>query len=298
MNPIKVVLTLLFMVPLVILKAENSETSKGTDEAEKTVKEGNLSFPVSQQPNPLISFGMNVLDNKETQVIFVGNQIKAHRQYTISMNPTLYYGLTDSLSLTIGAPTVIKNKFNDHRSAGIGDIYTGLEYAYYTKANKRSYDQATILATVTVPTGSVYKEPQTGIGANSYFFGTTISRMGVDWFYFLCMGGIFTDPHRKIKVGNQFICQSGVGRRITNNKNWLYAWILEFDGNYTAESTERHVLNRNSGGTLMIITPSIWISAREHFLFQMGIGIPVYQNFFGRQRKNHYLVTANVGWTF
>ncbi|WP_158021732.1 hypothetical protein [Candidatus Protochlamydia naegleriophila] len=278
-------------------KSDSSNLS-GNQEAEQTIKAGNLSFPVSQQPTPLISFGQNVLNKKQAQLVVLTNEFKGKDNYFINIAPSLIYGLTDNLSVTLFGPLAVRYRQDEHRSSGPQDAIVQLEYAFYTKAYRTFYDQATIVANVSIPTGSVKKNPPTGFGANSFFIGGTYSRMKVDWFYFTSSGGILTTSSHRTKIGDQFLYQLGFGRRIMNSKEWLVAWMIEFNGIYSWKDRIIGEQNPDSGGNVILMTPSLFISSVESLVVQIGLGIPLVQKLNGRQNKTDYILNLNVSWTF
>lgn len=287
-------------------KAENKtnqtnstlQTQAGSSEAEKTLKEGLLAFPPSQQVTPLISFGQNIFDKKQTQVLLAANKFNGEHQYSINIIPSYIYTFTDSLSLFLSVPIAVRNRQKHDHSSGVGDAIIQAEYAFYTKAYKTFYDQATIVANVTIPTGSTKKNPNTGIGSNSFFIGYTFSRNGINWLYFMSSGGLLTTSSHRTKFGSEFLYQCGIVRRIANTKEWLFAFMLEFDGTYTWKNKIHGTIDQNSGGNVIYLTPSLWISSAESLIFQIGIGFPVQQHLFGHQEKNDYLIQLNTGWTF
>jgi|688.fasta_scaffold00191_77 hypothetical protein len=278
-------------------QSETEQTQAGNEEAEKTLKIGILAFPPSQQPNGMVSFGQNILNKKQAQAFLLANEFKGDDEYFINLVPSILYGFTDSLSLFISAPIAVRYRQDDYHSSGPGDVSIQLEYAFYTKSYKTYFDQATVVTNVTIPTGSTKKNPPTGIGSNSFFIGGTYSRTGIDWYYFASSGGILTTSSHRTQFGDQFLYQFGVGRRIANTKEWLFAWIVEFDGTYSWKDKIHGVIDPNSGGNVIYLTPSLWVSS-ENLIFQLGIGCPVQQHLFGHQRKNDYLLELNAGWTF
>lgn len=280
---------------------------KKTDEEKKSGEEkkpesnllkiGNLMFPPSQQPGPMVSFGENILNRKQAQFFVLTNEFKGECQYSINVIPSILYGFTDDFSIFISAPFVLRSRQHKSHSSGIEDCSIQLEYAFYTEEFYTYYDQATVVANVTVPTGSNIKNPSTGTGSNSFFIGTTYSRMMIDWFFFTSHGGILNASSHKTRFGDQFLYQFGLGRLITNTKHWLFDWMIEVDGTYTWKDKILGVIDPDSGGNVIYVTPSLWISSYD-LIIQLGIGFPVLQNLSGRQEKNDYLLEMNVGWTF
>lgn len=279
-------------------EGEATPTQHGAEEAEKTLKIGNLAFMPSQQPSPLVSFGQNIIDQKQIQGQLNVNEFKGKDQYFININPAIIYAFTDNFSTFLVMPFAPKYKQNHHHSSGPEDTIIQLEYAFYTKAHRTYYDQATIVANVTIPTGSAKKNPPTGMGANSFFIGGTFSRMEIDWFWFLSPGAIFPTSSHGTQFGNEYLYQFGFGRRITNTKEWLFDWMIEIDGTYSEKNKIHGKVDPNSGGNIIYLTPSLWISSKDSLNFQFGIGIPIQQHLFGNQKKFDYLLISTTDWLF
>lgn len=279
-------------------ETQGKQSLKGAAEAEQTLKIGNLAFPSALQPSPLVAFGQNIFDRKEALAQLAINKFQNENQYFINISPALIYTFTDSFSLFLVAPFAPRYRTGHHHSSGPEDAIIQLEYAFYTKAHKTYYDQATIVANVTIPTGSMKKNPPTGFGANSFFLGGTFSRMEIDWFYFASSGGIVTTSSHRTQHGDQFLYQLGFGRRIANTKEWLFDWMIEVDGTYSWKDRINGKLDPNSGGNVILLTPSLWFSTNESLFLQLGIGVPIQQNLFGHQKRNQYVIFFQSGWLF
>jgi hypothetical protein len=100
-----------------------------------------------------------------------------------------------------------------------------------------------------------------------------------------------------MQFGNQFLYQYGIGRNINSPSGWIFAWIIEGDGTYAWKNKENHIKQPNSGESTFYITPSLWISS-SRILLQLGVGYPVIQDLFGKQKTNYLSVNANFGVTF
>jgi hypothetical protein len=278
---------------------ETGGSQAGTEEGEKTVKKGILSFPVSQQITPMISFGQNIIDKKQVQFFTLASKaVGRDEQYSISLVPNLIYALTDSFSIYFANQINVRNREGEFHSTGVGDSTIQLEYAFYTKAYKTFYDQATVVTNVTIPTGSSHKYPPTGFGANSFFIGGTYSRIGVNWYGFVSTGEIFISSSHQTQFGNQYLYQFGIGKRIMNTQEWLLCWLVEFDGIYACKDRIKGHKDPNSGGNTLLITPSLFLSSSESLVVQLGFGFPVCQQLNGTQNKNDYTLDLDLGWTF
>jgi hypothetical protein len=258
---------------------------------------GNFALPSSQAPTSLISFGQNILDKGLTQIFVFADNYVGKDKYNVDLFPNLVYAITDQLSININVPIAVSYKLEQSHSSGLEDAFVQLEYAFYAKKKRDHIDQATIVTSLSVPTGSDTVQPNTGIGSPSFFIGTTYSRMCVYWYMFTSYGATLTTSHDDTQFGNSFLYQAGIGRNIFNiGSRWMFNWLVEADGQYSQRNRIDGITDPNSGGNLVYITPSLWISSKK-LIFQLGAGIAALQHLNGDQNKNHYLIAANLGWT-
>ncbi len=256
---------------------------------------GNFALPASQQLGPLVSFGQNILLQNQVQLFLFADDYAGVNKHSIDLIPSVLYGITDNLSLFLNMPYAASYEQGSNKSTGFEDAFVQLEYAFYNGSTSCFADQATVVANVTVPTGSIQKNPSTGVGSPSFFLGTTFSRTFVDWYYFVSPGATFTTAKTGTKFGNSYLYQGGFGRNIANINGWLLAWMLEGDGTYTQKDRVQGSLDPNSGGNVIYLTPSFWASTKK-LLFQLGAGWAVAQRLNGSQPQNTYLLAANLGW--
>lgn len=261
-------------------------------------KRGNFALPVSQQPAPLIGFGQNIMDRGDTQLFTYFDQLNGINQKSIAVTPTLLYAIRDSASLFIGLPIIAKAVSDNTCSSGVGDIIVQGEYAFFEKNTASTTNMLTCVANVTIPTGSVYKLPPTGLGAPSFFLGATANHVAVDWYYFAAVGGVITTQKDDIKSGNQFLYECGLSKNINYvTDKFIFNWMLELDGIYIQQGSIGHIRSFNSGGNLIALTPSLWLSTPRTFV-QAGISWFVSQHLFGDQNKNSLYAALDFGITF
>lgn len=279
-------------------KQNEHEKKEEAPKPEKLLKIGNLAFPVAQQPTPLISFGQTLIAESQWEVQESASQIKGKNAYFVRVESSIIYAFKDNVSIFIDIPDAVRFKQGKRHTSGIEDVLIQFEYAPYTKEFYTYYDQISIVANVTIPTGSVKKNPRTGTGSNSFFIGSVYSLMSINWFFFTSYGGIFHASSHRTQSGNQFLYQYGVGRRIFNNSEWLFDWMLEFDGTYSCRNKIHGTTDRNSGGNILVVTPSLFLSCKKNLVIQLGIGFPIVQQLFGHQDKLDYLLQTKVSWNF
>lgn len=285
----------------------NEKTSDGDEEksekniesdGEKTVKEGNLSLPSSQQPGPLVGFGQNIVEKGVKQLYLFADYYQRGGGHATDIIPSFLWGFNDQFSIYYNVPIGPSYKDRKHHSSGLEDVFVQFEYAFYSEAKKYFTEQATIVFNVTLPTGSSHVNPPLGYGASSCFIGTTYNHTEVEWFYYGSLGSILTSSTKRCtKFGNQFLYECGFGRNIPSPEGWIYAWMVEIDGEYSSRNRKHGKVDKNSGGNVIFVTPSLWVS-NETFILQLGIGGPIYQHTFGHQLSYLYQVILNLGYTF
>lgn len=265
--------------------------------AEKPPEIGNFALPTSQQPAALFGFGGNIIDKGEVQLYFFADNFLGKERIVTDLIPNVLFGVTDNFSISFNFPFTPLMREGCHRSSGLEDFFIQVEYACYNKSTSTYINQATVLANITCPTGSKNRSPPTGFGAPSLFLGGTYYHVMVDWFLFTAPGAILTFSDHRTKIGDQFLYQFGIGRNIPSPKNWIYAWIVEVDGQYNKKNRISGTLDPNSGGNIIYITPSAWVSSKD-ILLQFGVSFPINQNLFGHQHKFDCAFNLNFAWSF
>lgn len=266
-------------------------------EEKEPPKIGNFALPVSQQPAALFGFGGNIIDKGEIQLYFFADALIGKNKATVDLIPGILFGITKDSSLFFNFPFTPLIKDDGHQSNGLEDFFVQFEYAFYNKSTLTYVDQATIVANMTFPTGSSKKNPATGFGSPSLFIGATYYHVLVDWFMFTAPGAVLTSSNHGTKFGEQFLYQFGIGRNMPSPKGWIYAWMIEIDGQYNKKNRIDGVIDANSGGNTIYATPSLWVSSKD-MLIQFGISLPINQNLFGVQRKFDYVLNFNFAWSF
>lgn len=271
------------------LKSEASEDKKPPPV-------GNFILPNSQHPAPLVSFGQHIISKNEIQLfLFADNYVGINSHY-IDLVPGFLYGITDNFSALFDIPFAASYKAGNTYSAGFKDIPVQFEYAFYNMSTSDYVNQATIVGSINFPTGSINKQPPTGAGASSFFLGTTFNRTYVNWFFFASPGVLLTIAKNGTKSGNSYLYQAGLGRNISDRKGWLLAWMIEINGTYTVQNRIKGIINSNSGGNQIFVTPSLWASTKK-LILQIGLGFPATQHLYGNQTRDTYLLVANMGWS-
>jgi hypothetical protein len=108
---------------------------------------------------------------------------------------------------------------------------------------------------------------------------------------------VLTTADHKTKIGEQFLYQFGLGRNMCSPPGWIYAWMVEIDGQYNKKNRFHGETDPHSGGNTIYVTPSLWVSSKD-ILFQFGVSFPINQNLFGKQGKFDYALNFNFAWSF
>lgn len=282
---------------LLVISPLWGEEDSATEKGEEPRKIGNFALPTSQQPAALFGFGGNIIDKGEVQLFFFADEFVGKNRTIMDLIPSVLFGITKDASIFFNFPFTPLMRDDGERSSGLEDFFIQLEYAFYNKSTSTYVDQATVLVNVTVPTGSSKKNPPTGFGSPSLFVGGTYYHTMVDWFVFTAPGAVLTTSDHRTKFGDQFLYQFGFGRNIPSPEGWIYAWMLEIDGQYNKKNRINGVIDDNSGGNVIYATPSLWISSKE-ILMQFGVSLPIKQNWFGNQSKVDYALNFNFAWSF
>jgi len=247
---------------------------------------------------PLLSFGQNILPKDKIQFAVFADYFQGSKQHFADLSPSVLYGISDDFSLMLSAPIAVSYQQGNQHTNGLEDAALEGEYAFYSKKTAEYSDQATVVAGLAVPSGSVNKKPPTGFGAMSYFLGLTVNRSYRDWFAFLSPGATLTTTHDRTRYGNEYLYQLGIGHNISHIKSeWLLAALLELNGKFSVKNLIQGVKDQNSGGNVVFATPSLSLS-NKNLIAQLGVGVPVSQHLFGNQTKTRYLLAANFSWLF
>jgi hypothetical protein len=257
---------------------------------------GNFSVPPVTQVGPLVSFGQLLIGEKALLFQLTGSYVRGHHVYDNGLVPSVVYGILDTFSVFVAAPFSPRSRSGSSHSAGMEDMLLQLEYGFYQRSRSDYTLQATVVGNVQFPTGSSSKNPPTGAGAFSYFVGSTCVYQSSRWYAFVSPGVNMPTAHHRTKFGNSYLYQWGVARYIRqlSPPGWVFDLLIEFDGTYSKKNKIHGTTDPDSGGNVILITPSIYLSSKR-WILQWGVGFPLVQNLNGHQHKIDYSIAYNVG---
>lgn len=260
---------------------------------------GNFSVPTVTQISPLVSFGQLLIGEKALLPQLMGAYTRGHNSYANLIDPNVIYGIQDDLAVFFSVPYSLGERSGSSHSSGIKDVFLQLEYGFYSKRCSDYILEATVVGNVQFPTGSSLKNPPTGAGSFSYFLGTTCAYLTANWYAFVSPGINLTSTHHGTKFGNSYLYQWGFARYIKqlSPRGWIFDLMVEFDGTYSEKNKIRGTTDPNSGGNVIFVIPSIWLSSKR-WILQWGIGFPLLQNLNGHQTKAKYLIGYNLAVAF
>jgi len=279
------------------------EKNKKTEEKVEQIKVGNFALKSSQQPGPLVSFGQNMLDKRDLQFFsFIDNFVGCQKEL-ISIIPTILYGLQDNFSLYVQMPIVAKYRENSVTYHGLQDILMQLEYAFYDHMTEITTNQMSVVVNVTLPTGdtafqTLHPRYYGNYGSPTFFIGFTADHFSTRWYPFVSAGIKITTKNENITSGKQFLYQCGLSHNIAAQADrYILNWMVEFDGTYRQKNKIFGITDPNSGGNQMLLGPSLWFST-PHFSLQAGISGVIYEHLYGKQNKNSYFISVDIGYKF
>lgn len=261
------------------------------------IKEGNFAVNASQTIGPFISFGQLIIPKKSLILLTFLISLVGHHKRDVGGLFTLLYGITDKFSVYVGLP--VGGKKNDcFKSSGVGDLFVQFEHIIHSKQNDTYGTQVTAVANITLPTGSTDKNPATGLGSPSFLLGVTASYLAYDWYFFTSQGGIITTEHHRTKFGSAYLYEFGLGKNIIYKKDaWIFDWLVEFDGTFAKRDKIDGVIDPNSGGNSILITPTLYF-ATNHLTVTGGVGFFPSQHLNGQQNKNKCAPVLGLYYTF
>lgn len=261
------------------------------------VKEGNFALGSSQQPFPLFSFGQLIVDKGDFLGYFFMDFFKGTQRKNSDASLSLLYGIRDDFSVLVSLPISAGQKYGNATSSGMEDIFVECEYEFFAHSQPTTYQAATVVGSISFPSGSATKNPATGFGSPTFLIGFTLGHISVKWYAFISPGVILTTKNSYIKYGNQFLYQGGWGRNIESPQGWIFMFMCEFLGQYSQRNTVQGMVDNNSGGNTFLILPSLWFSSKR-FIGQVGAGWFAGQHLYGQQYKNKHVVAFTAGWKF
>ncbi len=277
-----------------------------------------------------------VSDENLTQAAAAGEDAHSLDSLTSPFLGTAY-GVTDDLTLSLNLPYVIRSDIRAGRleggvpevdaegdSAGIGDATFLAQYRFSGGPDL----EASVLAGVKIPTGKTNErtsggerfetEHQPGSGSWDPIGGLAVTKRLGGWsldgnlLYTLAGKG-----SQATRLGNLLQVNVSVSRRLGGEEPHGHAherepipmhgphhshaaWdlILEANGEWRERQDIAGDRDENSGGTTLLLSPGLRLSAGIRWSGYLSLGIPVLQDLNGIQHETRYRIIAGIGAGF
>jgi hypothetical protein len=276
----------------------NARVEDSADNVQQA-KVGNFALPSSQQASPFFGIGQNILDKGDGLGYCTFDYAKGRFNKSNEVVPSFLYGINKYLSIFIGIPFSIRSVYQQFSSSGINDIFAQLEYALHVQETETYVNQITVLANMSIPTGSIAPLPN-GFGAPGFLLGCTAAHLDATWYYYTSYGAILpTSRNRDNKFGNIFLYQCGLGRNISTPNTCIFNWLIELAGFYSQPDKICGITDESSRSNRVFLTPSLWLST-ERLTLQVGMGFPIVEHLFanGKLENQRFIFMINAGFKF
>jgi hypothetical protein len=110
----------------------------------------------------------------------------------------------------------------------------------------------------------------------------------------------FRAEHHQFRLGDRFDGGVAFAYRFTRDirKFPQFSAFAEANVRHLAKSRDTGVLDDNTGGTALFITPGFRVGFCEHFSITVGVPVPVVQDLNGEQLKTSFKVNASLNLSF
>lgn len=308
---------LLFLV--LILFAIPASVNSGN--AQASSKKGN--FANSVTPITVFGFGQDIINRNQWYLFMTATQRKGYNNNTILFYPSFIYGFTNYCSLYVAIPTFPKVKIGKEQKGGLSNVIAQLEYALYQEKAEELTTQISILGSIGFPTttfSNKYFNLKNFIEARNsfeYFLGGTASYLSANIYAYASLGNWFkayttmnststtidmlstcsTEQHIRVKNGNIFLYQFGIGHNLGNPWGTTLLGSIECNGYYEKRDTIKGVPTENSGGNTILLGPTLCMST-SHWLVQAGVLLPALQKLNGNQPQTRYVLQFDAAFIF
>lgn len=233
---------------------------------------------ILEMPAPIFCIGQNIINQHE---IFIGptsyTTYWKSDQLTTFM-PTLLYGVTDTLCLTLFVPTIINNQHGGLVGDGLGDIVPGFEWAYLNKKDGgKSITQATVLAQIKIPVSD--RRPILTTGAVDITLGTTLIHTNENAYMFASTALLIPTWKDNFRKGFQFLYEAGIGPIIHKTDTSLLSIFMECSGIYTTADINNPFPSDDTRASNCIYVGPVMYWGYKNMLVQFGLQAPLTQSF-------------------
>lgn len=274
-----------------------------------TTESGNIELGITQEYNDISSL--------YAESTYLDDQNSSRATYSTLLE--VNYGITRRMSLSGTFSYVNKNRVTglqtnnpeDITTRGIGDGMLLMKYVLKESSLASQY-QIALGAGTKAPIGStslrqndllLNADMQPGSGAwdavlwsyvsTSFVPRTNLSLYAVNTVRVTGTNNRFGE-NDQYRFGNEWISVLGAGNSITDEFGYSLAVSLR----YTTQDQRNEQEMPNTGGTWLMINPSLAYSLTDQLFFRVGAKIPAYQYLKGTQPTTSYALSLSAFFSF
>ena len=263
-------------------------------------REGN--FAHDQLPFTTFSFGQNIFDKNTFLIYPFFSQCVGKNFSEVELLPAFLYAFTDSFSLYVELPLILKDKSDGVTRRGIGNLFAQCEYALIEHSSLEAESLVTVVGGIEFPTTHLSVahdciQTDTNYTATGFFLGTTVSRLSEKLYVYASTGATFYMEKHGVRSGTSIAYEWGIGSNLGVTKFFTFTGILEFSGIYTLKDSVNHCKDCDTGGNILFVGPSLSITG-DWLVLTGGIQWPLIQSLNGEQDKTKYKSAFQLAISF
>jgi hypothetical protein len=258
-----------------------------------------------------------------SEQVLLQNPLTQNQQATLTNYLMLFYGLEHNITIGANLPYILNSSMsaasiNPESSSqsithlgssyGLGDANLFSMWRLFAE-NKRSV-ALSILSGINVPTGKTTvrdnngslfaASDQPGGGAWTPFAGIIISKQFNK--FSISSNLIYTqstEGSQQTTLGSIFDYNFATVLELYKNQHTKFqiSGIMEILGEYAGKDNISGVLDQNSGGNSVYLSPGLRVNMNATVSCYLGVNIPLIQYYYGTQVKNEYGITGGIDIT-
>jgi hypothetical protein len=261
-------------------------------------------FAHRMAPGTTFGFGQNILEANHVYWYPYFQQQAGMATNQIEIVPAILYMFSDSLSLYMGLPLLLQQKNNDCSQRGVENLFVQGEYVFIDYTARDVEYMGTLVANVSLPTthlsthcSCLQTTTLTATAPTSFFIGVTASRLSEKWYLYGSAGTTLSTTKDHTTLGAIVYYQWGVGRNLGNPGGITTLGSIEFNGIYSRPDMMCDTKDKNSGGNIIYIGPTLCLTG-DHWFLSGGIQAATVQQLNGIQNKTHYRTLLQLIFQF
>ncbi len=227
------------------------------------------------------------------------------------------YGIDEATTISLRVPYLSKSLrqpdpggsgMRTLTSEGFGDVLVMGKRRLFQELGPARTTEASLLFGVEVPTGSTSQRDagmrlprplQPGSGSWDPTFGGAFTRLDGRWLVNADALVKFNTGANGYRFGHQLRMDIGAQYRLIPAKYERFDettvnLVLEANARYAGMDRASGVIQSNTGGWRLFLTPGVQVIANENLLFEAAVQVPVLQDLNGTQLRDEYTVIVGL----